>query len=65
MQCIAINDTEWENQTEKACQKLPSIIEVLSLSNCQELEVDGVSSLFCLYFLTYFLEILFLDSQYE
>ncbi|XP_022890366.1 uncharacterized protein LOC111405633 isoform X2 [Olea europaea var. sylvestris] len=39
--CIAINDTEWENQTEKACQKLPSIIDVLSLSNCQELEVDG------------------------
>ncbi|KAL2540263.1 gamma-irradiation and mitomycin c induced 1 [Abeliophyllum distichum] len=39
--CIAISDTEWENQIEKACQKSPSIIDVLNHSNCQELEVDG------------------------
>ncbi|XP_073032528.1 structural maintenance of chromosomes flexible hinge domain-containing protein GMI1 isoform X1 [Primulina eburnea] len=39
--CIAVSDIEWNSQLEKHRQKLPSGIDLLSLEECQELEIGG------------------------
>ncbi|EOY23564.1 Gamma-irradiation and mitomycin c induced 1, putative isoform 1 [Theobroma cacao] len=39
--CLAIDDTDWDCQLEKQCQKAPSRIDLLNAKQCQELEVDG------------------------
>ncbi|KAK6250729.1 hypothetical protein SCA6_004734 [Theobroma cacao] len=39
--CLAIDDTDWDCQLEKQCQKAPSRIDLLNVKLCQELKVDG------------------------
>lgn len=39
--CIALGDIEWNSQLDKHKQKLPSSVDLLSLEECQELEIGG------------------------
>ncbi|KAF5442725.1 hypothetical protein F2P56_035352 [Juglans regia] len=39
--CLAIGSIEWNCQVDKQRQKSPSIIDLLSVKQCQELEIDG------------------------
>ncbi|KAK6135231.1 hypothetical protein DH2020_031039 [Rehmannia glutinosa] len=39
--CVPADDTEWENRLGAYRQKLPSVINLLSHINCQELEIEG------------------------
>ena len=43
MQCVTIDDAEWENQLQKHSLKVPSSISLLSAKDCQELGIGGVS----------------------
>lgn len=43
MQCVAIEDTLWENQMQKRDLKLPSSIEILGAKDCHDLGIGGVS----------------------
>ncbi|EOY23523.1 Gamma-irradiation and mitomycin c induced 1-like protein [Theobroma cacao] len=36
--CLAIDDTDWDCQLEKQCQKAPSRIDLLNVKLCQELK---------------------------
>ncbi|XP_059434267.1 structural maintenance of chromosomes flexible hinge domain-containing protein GMI1 [Corylus avellana] len=39
--CVVIENMEWDYQLSKQHQKSPSTIDLLSVKQCQELEVDG------------------------
>lgn len=41
-QCVHVNNNVWDQQMEKYRQKSPSTIELLTETQCQELEIDGV-----------------------
>ncbi|XP_062024836.1 structural maintenance of chromosomes flexible hinge domain-containing protein GMI1-like [Rosa rugosa] len=44
--CIDVERTEWENHIKRPRQKSPSSIELLDAEQCQELEVDGIKTLY-------------------
>ena len=49
LQCIAVNEIEWEEHIERRRQKSPSTIDFLDGEQCKELEVDGVSIMHYIY----------------
>lgn len=49
MQCLPVDDFEWREKIDAFNQKLPEAIDLLSRTECQELEIDGVSNDFINY----------------
>ncbi|XP_074380628.1 structural maintenance of chromosomes flexible hinge domain-containing protein GMI1-like isoform X3 [Apium graveolens] len=42
--CLSVETAEWISQLEKRQKKIPSSIDILSASHCEELEVEGKES---------------------